>query len=132
MLHAQRALMTGAGEHVEPLPSAKPPLIVVPLDAQLSTAEVYATFDALGYARDPEELEHAAARVRAGHIDYVNDLETAACRLCPQIDPALEALARAGVEHPMVTGSGPTVFGFSDDPDALARLRSTYPRATAA
>ena len=32
----------------------------------------------------------------------------------------------------MVTGSGPTVFGVSDDPDALARLREAYPRAVAA
>jgi 4-diphosphocytidyl-2-C-methyl-D-erythritol kinase len=132
MLAGTRALMTGAGEDVEPIAGDKPPLIVVPLDAHLNTGEVYARFDALGQARSERELEDAAARIRAGHIDYVNDLEPAARALCPQIDPALEALARAGVEHPMVTGSGPTVFGFSDDPDTLARLRSAYPRATAA
>ena len=33
MIDAERALMTGAGEHVEKLPGAKPPLVVVPLDA---------------------------------------------------------------------------------------------------
>ena len=43
-----------------------------------------------------------------------------------------ERLREAGVEHPMVSGSGPTVFGVSDDPDALARLRGAYPRAVAA
>jgi 4-diphosphocytidyl-2C-methyl-D-erythritol kinase len=32
----------------------------------------------------------------------------------------------------MVTGSGPTVFGISDDPDALARIQASYPRAVAA
>jgi hypothetical protein len=33
----------------------------------------------------------------------------------------------------MVSGSGPTVFGFSDDPDVVARLRAAgYPRAVEA
>jgi hypothetical protein len=32
----------------------------------------------------------------------------------------------------MVTGSGPTVFGISDDPEALTRVRRAYPRAVAA
>jgi 4-diphosphocytidyl-2-C-methyl-D-erythritol kinase len=133
MLAGTRALMTGAGEHVEPLLGEAPRLIVVPLDAHLSTAAVYAAFDALGRARSERELEDAAARIRAGEIDYVNDLEPAARRLCPQIDPALEALRTAGVDHPMVTGSGPTVFGFSDDPDAVVRLRAAgYPKTTRA
>ncbi len=132
MLHGRRALMTGAGEHVEPLPGHKPPLIVVPLDAQLGAGEVYREFDAHGTPRTPEQLEHAATAIRAGHLTPVNDLEAAARRLCPLIDPALEALREAGVEHPMVTGSGPTVFGASRDPDALPKLQRTYPRAVAA
>ena len=133
MIEAERALMTGAGEHVEPLAGEKPPLIVVPLDAQLSTADVYRAFDATATPRSPEELAAAAERIRAGELDYVNDLEAAARALCPAIDPALAALRAIGVEHPMVTGSGPTVFGLSDDPDAVARLRAAgYPRAVAA
>ena len=133
MLHGARALMTGAGEHVEPLAGDKPPLIVVPLDAQLGAGEVYREFDARDTPRTPDELEAAAAAIRAGHLTPVNDLEAAARRLCPAIDPALEALREAGVEHPMVTGSGPTVFGISDDPEAVARLRAAgYPRAVVA
>jgi 4-diphosphocytidyl-2-C-methyl-D-erythritol kinase len=133
MLDPKRALMTGAGEHVEPLDGPKPPLIVVPLDAQLSTAAVYRHFDASATPRTPEELAHAAQRARAGDFEYTNDLEGAARALCPEIDAALEALAQAGVEHAMVTGSGPTVFGISDDPDAVRRLHEAgYTRATAA
>jgi 4-diphosphocytidyl-2-C-methyl-D-erythritol kinase len=128
MLAATRALMTGAGEEVEPIAGDKPPLIVVPLDAHLNTGEVYARVDALGQARSERELEDAAARIRAGHIDYVNDLEPAARRLCPLIDPALEALREAGCEHAMVSGSGPTVFGIGGD---LERVRSAYPQAVA-
>ena len=33
----------------------------------------------------------------------------------------------------MVSGSGPTVFGISDDPEVVARLHAAgYPRAVAA
>jgi 4-diphosphocytidyl-2-C-methyl-D-erythritol kinase len=133
MIGAERALMTGAGEHVEPLPGVKPKLVIVPLDAQLSAGEVYREFDARDIPRTAAELEAAAKRIRAGDVDPVNDLEPAARRLCPLIDPALEALREAGVEHPMVSGSGPTVFGVSDDPDAVDRLRAAgYHRAVAA
>jgi 4-diphosphocytidyl-2-C-methyl-D-erythritol kinase len=118
---------------VEPLPGAAPPLVVVPLDAHLTAGAVYAEFDARDAPRSPEELEHAAQRIRDGDLPRVNDLEPAACRLCPLIDPALEALREAGVEHPMVSGSGPTVYGVSDDPGAVARLHAAgYHRAVAA
>jgi 4-diphosphocytidyl-2-C-methyl-D-erythritol kinase len=134
MLDPERALMTGAGEHVEKLPGAKPPLVVVPLDAQLTAAEVYREFDARDTPRTPEELVAAAQRIRdSGSFEAVNDLEPAARRLCPLIDPALEALRALGVEHPMVSGSGPTVFGVSADPDVIGRLHAAgYPRALAA
>ncbi|WP_053227618.1 4-(cytidine 5'-diphospho)-2-C-methyl-D-erythritol kinase [Solirubrobacter soli] len=133
MIDAERALMTGAGEHVEKLPGEKPPLIVVPLDAQLTAAEVYREFDARDTPRTPEELAAAAERIRRGEFDPINDLEPAARRLCPLIEPALEALRLNGVEHPMVSGSGPTVFGIGDDPDAVARLHAAgYHRALAA
>jgi 4-diphosphocytidyl-2-C-methyl-D-erythritol kinase len=132
MLSGQRVLVTGAGEHVEPIGGDKPPVIVIPLDAELSAGAVYAEFDAHDTPRAPEELEHAAAAIRAGRLHFVNDLEAAARRLCPAIDPALEALRKAGVEQPMVTGSGPTVFGIGDDPEALRAIQRTYPRAVAA
>lgn len=133
LLRPARSLMTGAGEYVELLGGDKPPLVVLPLDATLSTAAVYRAFDDFGTPRSAAELIAAAARIRGGELAYVNDLEPVARRLCPAIDPALEALHRAGVEHPMVTGSGPTVFGITDDPDAVARLHAAgYPRAAAA
>jgi 4-diphosphocytidyl-2-C-methyl-D-erythritol kinase len=133
MIDAERALMTGAGEHVERLPGDKPRLIVVPLDAALTAAEVYREFDARDTPRTPDDREAAAQRIRAGAFEPVNDLEPAARRLCPLIDPALEALRANGVEHAMVSGSGPTVFGLSEDPDVVPRLHAAgYPRAVAA
>ena len=68
MLRGERALMTGAGEHVEPLPGEKPPLIVVPLDAALGAGEVYREFDAHDPPRTPEELDAAAEALRAGRL----------------------------------------------------------------
>ena len=132
MLRGERALMTGAGEVVEPLPGDKPPLIVVPLDAALGAGEVYREFDARDRARTPEELARAADALRRGELMPVNDLEPAARRLCPLIEPALAALRDVGAADPMVSGSGPTVFGVSGDPEALAFLRRAYPRAVAA
>jgi 4-diphosphocytidyl-2-C-methyl-D-erythritol kinase len=132
LLHGRRALVTGAGEHVEPLPGDAPRLVIVPLEgAALSTADVYRAFDA---PRSDEELVQLAAGLRAGtEPPPVNDLESAARRLCPAIDAALDALREAGGTDVMVTGSGPTVFGRAHDPDAVAaRVRTAgYPRAQA-
>lgn len=134
LLHPARALVTGAGEHVEPVAGMTPTLVILPLDAHLSTAAVYGEFDARDRPRSTDELAHWAERLRAGEPPpAVNDLQAAARRLCPQIDRALEALKSAGVQRPLVTGSGPTVFGYSDDPEAPQRLRAAgYARAQSA
>jgi 4-diphosphocytidyl-2-C-methyl-D-erythritol kinase len=136
LLQHARALVTGAGEHVEPLAhgTETAALVIVPLDAHLSTRDVYAEFDTHDRARTPEELADWARRLRAGEPPPpVNDLEAAARRLCPAIDRALAALRDAGVPRPLVTGSGPTVFGACEDPEAPARLRAMgYARAQAA
>jgi 4-diphosphocytidyl-2-C-methyl-D-erythritol kinase len=128
LLANQRALVTGAGEHVEPAPGEHLDLVVVPLPAQLTAAEVYRAFDILALARSDEELASLK-----DDPPVVNDLEPAARRLCRAIDPALEALHIAGATYPMVTGSGPTVFGRSDDPHrVIALLREHGYRGVAA
>jgi 4-diphosphocytidyl-2-C-methyl-D-erythritol kinase len=135
LLSDARSLVTGAGEHVEPLAGEPQTLVVIPLDAQLSAAEVYRAFDVLGDARSDDELQRLTTRLRNGDPPPpVNDLEPAARRLCAKIDPALDALAQAGAEHPMVTGSGPTVFGRTGDPERVtARLKEAgYPTASPA
>jgi 4-diphosphocytidyl-2-C-methyl-D-erythritol kinase len=137
-LEPGRVLMSGAGEHVEPLPRPAPfGLVIVPSAATLSTPEVYRAFDRLGGARSPAELERAAAAARAGEPPPpVNDLEPAARALCPAIDPVLADVRAAGARAAMVSGSGPTVFGLFDTP-AAARVATTWlaerqPRAIAA
>jgi 4-diphosphocytidyl-2-C-methyl-D-erythritol kinase len=132
-----RVLMLGAGEVVERLPDPEPfGLVIVPLDAALSTPAVYRAFDERGTPRTPEELDALAAELRAGAPRVHNDLEDAARGLCGLIDPALDAVRATGAGHALVSGSGPTVFGLYPDPrDAAAAARAlaeAYPRAVAA
>ena len=134
MLAGVRSLVTGAGEHVEPLTAGTPSLVILPVDAQLGAGEVYAAFDRLCTPRTDEELAEIAAKFRTGMGQQLNDLERPARALCPAIEPAIEALHSVSVRHPMVTGSGPTVFGFSQEPlEAVARLHAAgHVRAVAA
>jgi 4-diphosphocytidyl-2-C-methyl-D-erythritol kinase len=124
-----RALVTGIGERVEPLPPGPPPaLVIVPSPHQLSTAAVYAEADRLGVGSD---LAQAERDVRAGALPDVNDLQDAARSLCPSIDAALEDLLAAGAQAALVAGSGPTVFGRFDDPERAAAAAARLPGAIA-
>jgi 4-diphosphocytidyl-2-C-methyl-D-erythritol kinase len=135
-----RVLMSGAGEHVEPLADPAPfGLVIVPLDAGLSTPEVYRAFDAGSEPRTEDELEALADELRTTWLAperIHNDLEDAARGLCGLIDPALEAVRATGAPHALVSGSGPTVFGIlptAEEAVAAARaLASAYPRTVAA
>jgi 4-diphosphocytidyl-2-C-methyl-D-erythritol kinase len=139
-LRPGRALMLGAGERVVRLADPEPfGLAIVPLEAALSTPAVYRDFDAGSPARGAEELSALADELTSGALGdgrIVNDLQDAARRLCPAIDPALAAVRATGARHALVSGSGPTVFGIYDDragaEAAVAQLRARYPRAVAA
>jgi 4-diphosphocytidyl-2-C-methyl-D-erythritol kinase len=146
-LHPGLALIGGAGEVVETLPPpAEYAVVLVPADAGLPTADVYAEADRLGLGRSPEELRELRGRLRAAAgegaspLEYadllVNDLQEAALSLRPEIAGALEALGRAGAERSLITGSGPTAFGLFADLAAADRAASElpprYPRAIVA
>jgi 4-diphosphocytidyl-2-C-methyl-D-erythritol kinase len=137
-LRPGRALMLGAGERVVRLPDPETfGVLVVPLDAALSTPEVYREFDQAGTPRDAAELaalEQELAARRSPPV--VNDLQDAARALCPAIDAALDAVRAAGARDALVSGSGPTVVGLfdtrADAAAAAAELVPAYPRAVAA
>ncbi len=118
-----RWLATGAGERLHELPSARSRfgVLVLPLAAELSTADVYAEADRLALVRTHRELEQRGAELRA-ELEHGaalpaatellhNDLQRAAVSLCPQIAEALGQAREAGAELALVSGSGPTVIG---------------------
>jgi 4-diphosphocytidyl-2-C-methyl-D-erythritol kinase len=129
-------LVQGAGEKVERLPDPSPHAVVLlPGGGGLSTAEVFAEADRLGLGRSAAELEDLAARLRAtagsgapplAYTDLlVNDLESAARSLRPEIGDALDTLRTASASHALLTGSGPTAFGlFENLAEAQAAARA--------
>ena len=63
LIRPGRVLMTGAGEHVDRLPAAGPlGVLVLPVDAALSTPDVYREADRLGLTRSHAELAELDAR----------------------------------------------------------------------
>jgi len=134
LIRPGRVLMTGAGEHVDRLPDPGPPaVLVLPVDAALSTPDVYREADRLGLTRDHDALAELDTAVRADPAAHVhNDLQDAARSLCPKIDAALEYARAAGADHALVSGSGPTVVGLFGEPQLARDAAAGWPRAVAA
>ena len=127
----RHALVTGAGEGVEPLELPDMTLVLVPDPEGLSTAAVYAEADRIHSTRP--ELDPRAVRALAGAPLAVlargleNDLEAAALSLRPGLARTLAALGEAGALAARITGSGPTAFGVFEsaaEGGAAARLLS--------
>ena len=124
------AIVGGIGERIESVPAPDPPLAVTLVHPPfgLSTAAVFAELK-------PSEWSHTP-------IDGVNDLYAAAARLRPELDD-LVALVTAAGARPQLSGSGPTLFVATPDPEradgvatrlerAGVRVTRTRTRATAA
>lgn len=136
-----RWLATGAGDELEELPSPVGLwVLVLPADHGLSTADVYARADEIGSARSRSELDELAQRLLdelAGGADLPpaelmqNDLEDAALSLDPSIAASLQRASRAGADHVMVAGSGPTVVGLFAGAAARSRCRAAARAVTA-
>lgn len=139
-----RWLASGAGERLQELAPPRSPLgvLVLPVDAALSTAAVYAEADRQRVARSSEELgerwlelrsalEHGAPLPPATELLH-NDLQRAAVSLCPQIAHALEQAREAGAEPALVSGSGPTVIGLFPHAGGAADGGVALARAAAA
>jgi 4-diphosphocytidyl-2-C-methyl-D-erythritol kinase len=124
----RHALVTGAGENVEPLELPPMALVLIPHEEGLSTADVYRTADDIDSTRarlDPAELRALAQQPLAelaGALE--NDLEPAALHLRPDLQDHLDALTQAGALAARVTGSGPTTFGVFPDRNAAEEAAS--------
>ena len=122
-----RVLATGAGERLEPAAPGGPyGVLVLPVEAALSTAIVYDEADRAGGLRTAADLAVARERLRARDVlDGLveNDLERPARTLCPAIDLALAEAAASGADEVVVSGSGPTVLGLFVGADGAERAR---------
>jgi len=132
----------GAGHRLLPAPELAPySVVVLPQPFPLSTADVYRESDRLGLGRSPVELDVVRHQLTLGFSDelVVNDLEPAALSLAPRLGETLGEVQRAGADHAIVCGSGPTIIGLfwgaggrSRAREAAAELAATYPGAVVA
>ena len=130
-IEPRHALVTGAGEVVEPLGLPPFVLLLVPQAEGLSTAEVYAQLDRMGGAR--AELDPGRLRsLEDGGLDELaaaveNDLGPATLALRPELEAPLSALSEAGAAAAAITGSGPTAFGLFESRADAERASSAIP-----
>ena len=113
------AVGRGRGERLTPalVPAAQYHWVLAFADGQLSTPEVYATFDRLAArgAAAPELSLELMTALRAGEPAAVgralgNDLQPAAISLFPSLRKTLDAGLEFGALGALVAGSGPTCF----------------------
>ena len=97
------ARIGGIGERVDPVPAEALEVVLVHPPFGLSTAAIFAELR-------PDEW---------GRLE--NDLLAPARRLRPELDGLFAMVADAGGE-PQLTGSGPTIFTLTDEPDRAAAL----------
>lgn len=111
------ARVTGIGERVEPhrLPADGREIVLAHPGFALPTAAVYAEL------RAGEWSGGAAA-------DGANDLLRPALRLRPELSDLLRLVVAAG-GRPQLSGSGPTVFARTDDPERAAAIAARLGRA---
>lgn len=105
---------TGRGEHLTSAPVPRFAALIAQPATGLSTARVYAAFDAL-----PAPMPDDGApppQAMPGLADWVrNDLWAAACGLCPELVETAAALRTAGARTTLLCGSGSAVAGLFDD-----------------
>lgn len=124
-LKPRTALVSGAGERVEPLPARSVKGVLLAGRGALATASVYARADELRLVRPSLD----GVDVDQPH----NDLQDAAIDLEPEAGQALALLRAAGASQAQLSGSGPGAFGLFDDPAVAAkRLASGWRGLTAA
>ena len=111
----RHALVTGAGERVEPVDLPDMALVLVPAEEGLSTAAVYEEADRIPSIRPRLDADAvrtlAAAPLAALARAMENDLEAAALSLRPELARTLATLEETGALAARISGSGPTAFG---------------------
>lgn len=134
-LDPRNAWITGIGDRIEAVAGVPAfSVLLVNPGSGLSTADVYAAWDARSPALTPVEAGStmpALARLKddsrtlSGRLANLlaNDLECVASELCPEVLGLRARLLELGSEAVGMSGSGATVFGvFSDEESARSAL----------
>jgi len=130
---------TGRGELVEPVVDRGDWWwVVVPDEAGLSTAAVYAAYDELGLGPELEpEPTGLLDALATGDPDELapelrNDLLPAALHLRPELGAVADRIRQANAYHALLSGSGPTWLALAGDAghahEIAEHLREDLPR----
>jgi 4-diphosphocytidyl-2-C-methyl-D-erythritol kinase len=129
-----RAVATGRGERLTPLPGAGGyALVLVNPNVPLATREVYGrvpagwTAELRSTPRMVEALRTRSPRTVAGAL--ANSLEAMVEPVVPAVRQMKSALLAAGALGAVMSGSGPTVFGVARSLDHARQIRGRVNRA---
>lgn len=133
-LGSGRAMATGRGERLTPLPSGGGyALVLVNPRVALSTREVYGRVPA-GWRAEPTGTERVVEALRTRNVGKVaaaltNNLERVVEPVMPVVARMKAALLAAGALAAIMSGSGPTVFGLARSLDHARQIRTRVSRA---
>lgn len=130
------AVAKGRGEIITPLPAApeiwmvlaKPPI-------EVSTAEVYKHFR-IDASVSTSRAEATIKAIKAADIEGItenlgNALESVTLNRYPVVSQLKSAMQALGIKKPLMSGSGPSVFGFTGNPsvaqEAALHLQKLLP-----
>ncbi|HEX8458487.1 MAG TPA: 4-(cytidine 5'-diphospho)-2-C-methyl-D-erythritol kinase [Pyrinomonadaceae bacterium] len=121
------ALGTGRGTDIHAVADAPArPLLIVTPRVHVSTAEAYKSLNSYALTKALAPANLTVSRVQAEisgslHAALRNDFEPVVYRLYPEIERVRAALAAAGAEGALLSGSGASVFGLFENVRARDR-----------
>lgn len=131
------AVAEGRGERVYPLPDLpKMHAVLVRADYGVSTAAVYRAIEPRDLHPQKALFAHLLDAVRKGDTAYIaehlyNGLETLSFRIEPRTEARKQQLLAHGVQHVLMSGSGPTLFGLYATEHAawenFKKIRALFP-----
>jgi 4-diphosphocytidyl-2-C-methyl-D-erythritol kinase len=122
------ARVSGRGEFVhraEPLSGFSLAIVVPPVE--ISTPAAFKTWDTLGEPSGPCVDAAALPPPLRGEDSFCNDLYPAAAALVPELDDWRADLERAWGRPVLLSGSGPSLFGFFLDKDEATDAAAEIP-----
>lgn len=120
------ALAYGRGELIRPLaPLPKLWVLLAKPDIEVSTATVYKNFNPGVVSKRPGTTAMIAAiegkDYRMITEQMANVLETVTLKMHPEVERIKKLMVSYGIRDVMMSGSGPTVFGLSQEEDQIIK-----------